>query len=98
MVMFDLPVGTKVDRRNYQRFHKKLVENGYWMLQYSVYARSCNSDDTGKSYKERLRKWLPPAGQVRILMFTDKQFGNMEVFDARYLRPPEKPPEQLTLF
>src|SRR5690606_25570553 len=37
--MFDLPVVTKTDRRNYARFRKKLLEEGFMMLQFSVYAR-----------------------------------------------------------
>lgn len=98
MVMFDLPVGTKEQRRDYAKFRKKLIEHGFWQLQYSVYARPCFSDDTAAAYRARIQPWLPPLGQVRILMFTDKQFGRMEVFYAKIKVDPEKVPEQLSFF
>ncbi len=43
VVMFDLPVDTKKARREYTRFRKKLLRDGFMMLQYSVYARHCAS-------------------------------------------------------
>jgi CRISPR-associated protein Cas2 len=36
-VFFDLPVGTKTDRRNATRFRKFLKDDGFMMLQWSVY-------------------------------------------------------------
>jgi len=98
MVMFDLPVGTKVERRNYTRFRKKLLSKGFWQLQYSVYARPCISDDTGETYRANVEKWLPPHGHVRIILFTDKQFGRMQCFTSRKKQNPEEHPEQLSFF
>ena len=40
-VFFDLPVGTKPDRRWATRFGKFLKDDGFMMLQLSVYARAC---------------------------------------------------------
>lgn len=98
MVMFDLPTETKEDRRNYTQFRKKLLENGFWQIQYSVYARPCFTDETAETYEQRIKRWLPPLGQVRILMFTDKQFGRQKVFYSKKVIDPEKPPDQLTFF
>ena len=39
VLFFDLPVKTKEDRRNYARFRKYLIQNGYLMMQYSVYCK-----------------------------------------------------------
>ena len=39
LVMFDLPTETGEDRRNYRKFRKGLLENGFYMLQESVYCR-----------------------------------------------------------
>ena len=37
--MFDLPVDTQRARREYARFRKALIAEGFLMLQFSVYAR-----------------------------------------------------------
>ena len=39
LVFFDLPVNTKKRRREYARFRKALIQDGFLMLQYSVYVR-----------------------------------------------------------
>jgi CRISPR-associated protein Cas2 len=46
--LFDLPVLTKTDRRNYTRFRKALVREGFMMLQLSVYARYCASEEAAQ--------------------------------------------------
>lgn len=43
MVMFDLPVETSKQRREYRKFHKRLIQEGFLIIQYSVYARVCVS-------------------------------------------------------
>jgi len=98
MVMFDLPVDTKTARRDYSRFRKKLVENGFIMLQFSVYARPCPSEENTDVHLKRVRSALPPQGEVRLLQFTDKQFGRMQIFYGKKRLPTEKTPEQLSFF
>lgn len=98
MVMFDLPTSTKEDRKNYTRFRKKLIESGFMQLQFSVYARPCFSDDTAQSFRVRIEKWVPQFGQVRIMLFTDKQWGRTEVFFGKRRAPTEEAPQQLTIF
>ncbi len=96
--MFDLPMKTKKDRREYTRFRNALIRDGFSQLQYSVYARYCISDETGNVYRGRIRKGLPPKGQVRVLSVTDRQFGKMEIFFGKSREPVEDPPAQLTFF
>ena len=38
LVFFDLPTETAEDRRNYNRFRKYLIKNGFIMMQESVYS------------------------------------------------------------
>jgi CRISPR-associated protein Cas2 len=97
-VMFDLPVDTKQARKEYTRFRKKLLNNGYLMLQYSVYARPCPSLENAEVHKKRIKEHVPPNGNVRIVFFTDKQFEKMEVFYGKRQIEPEKQPEQLSFF
>ena len=97
-VMFDLPVTDAKARRQYARFRKRLLKEGFSMLQYSVYARSFPSEEASQAYRARVNGALPPEGQVRVVSITDRQFGKMEVYVGRSRRVPEKPPDQLMLF
>ena len=98
LAMFDLPVGTKKARRDYRRFRDALIDDGFIMLQYSVYARSCPSEENAKVHFKRVEEALPPGGEVRVLMLTDMQFGRMKIFLAKEPRKPEEPPKQLSFF
>jgi len=96
--MFDLPVDTRKARKQYAQFRKALVREGFSMLQYSVYARYCNGEDSAESQRRRIRAVLPPEGYVRLLTVTDRQFGKMESYVGKSVRSTEKPPAQLQLF
>ena len=79
MVFFDLPVDTASNRREAARFRKFLLNDGYYMLQYSVYVRVCNGTDAVEKHRARLRQQLPDNGAVRMLTITEKQFTAMEI-------------------
>ena len=96
--MFDLPVKSKEARKRYSDFRKRLIQEGFTMLQYSVYARYCASEDSADGYRMRLEDIIPPKGEVRLLAVTDRQFGKMDVFRGKTPTPAEKPPEQLVFF
>ena len=98
MVMFDLPTDTKVARKAYQEFRGFLLEDGFTMLQYSVYARHCPSSENAEVHEKRINAALPPDGEVRLLLFTDKQFSRMKIFYGKTRKATEKAPEQITLF
>lgn len=95
--MFDLPTKTPAERRHYAQFRKELIAEGFSMLQYSVYARYCASEEAAARYRRRVRAALPPGGEVRVLAVTDIQFGKMEVFVGKRRADPEGKPEQLVL-
>lgn len=97
-VMFDLPVRTREQRREYARFRKLLLREGFSQLQYSVYARYLGSEEVSDSFRARIRTDLPPKGQVRLVSLTDRQFGKMEVYCGKKRTPTESAPEQLLLF
>lgn len=77
IVFFDLPVSAKRDRKAYAAFRKYLINDGYDMLQFSVYSRIAqNHDDAGK-HVARLMRNLPPKGSVRVMQVTEKQYNSM---------------------
>jgi CRISPR-associated protein Cas2 len=97
-VMFDLPVKTKTERREYAQFRKKLQSKGFTMLQFSVYAKHLPTEEAAEPLKSLVRAQLPPKGQVRVMAVTDHQFGKMEVYFGKNRKPVEDPPLQISLF
>ena len=98
MVMFDLPTVTKAEKREYQRFRKYLLGEGFVQLQFSVYAKYCSSRENAQKYHRYIRYAVPPGGYVRLLMITDKQFGEMVSLYGKTIKEGEEKPEQLLLF
>lgn len=82
--LFDLPTNTKAERKRASDFRKFLLEDGFNMMQYSVYYRCCGSLEACKVHSLRVKKHLPQTGKVSILKFTDKQFGEIETFEGKF--------------
>lgn len=78
LIFFDLPVVKKEDRKEYQSFRRFLLNDGYSMIQYSVYSRICNGIDGVNKHVSRLKKNLPSKGSVRYLQITEKQYNEMK--------------------
>ncbi len=78
-VMFDLPTNSKRDRQYASKFRSHLIRNGFDMMQYSIYIRVCKGQDEVNKYTKRIKKSLPPKGNVRVLQITDKQYSRMEL-------------------
>lgn len=97
IVLFDLPTATSEERTDYRHFREFLLDDGFVMLQFSVYGRHCASDENAGVHTKRIHHVLPPDGEVRVISMTDKQFGRMNVFHGKLRRPNEQPPEQVLL-
>jgi CRISPR-associated protein Cas2 len=72
-VMFDLPVGSKKQMRDANKFREFLLDEGFEMSQFSIYARFCNGKDSFESHLKRIEGSLPEKGDVHVLTFTDRQ-------------------------
>jgi CRISPR-associated protein Cas2 len=79
LVFFDLPVVTRAERRAYTVFRRFLINDGYDMLQFSVYARILNGRDAEEKHYQRLSANLPPEGSIRVLTVTEKQYAGMKM-------------------
>lgn len=75
--MFDLPVETSVQRKEYRRFRKALINEGFIMIQYSVYVRVCVNRQSAAFMEKRISAQLPERGLVQTLMLTEKQYNDM---------------------
>jgi CRISPR-associated protein Cas2 len=98
LVFFDLPTESKADKRNHALFRKNLKKGGFTLFQLSIYLRNCPSREAADTQVNYVKRHLPEFGKVVIAMITDKQFGQMEVFNGR--KPAPNPPvqQQLELF
>ena len=77
--MFDLPVETESEKREYRDFRKNLIKEGFVMVQYSVYVRTCPSREYGLRLEKRVKKIVPNKGNVRLLTITEKQYNDMKI-------------------
>lgn len=77
IVMFDLPVVTKRQRKAATDFRKRLEQDGYTRLQFSVYIRLCPSLEAQQMHIRRLRSFVPEEGSIKSFTITDKQYSNM---------------------
>lgn len=79
LVMFDLPVSSEKERREYTRFRKYLIKSGFFMLQESVYTKLVLNAQAGDSVIDNLYKNKPNNGLVQALRITEKQYSKMEI-------------------
>lgn len=79
MVLFDLPVLTSAQRREYVRFRKFLLKSGFVMQQESVYSKLALNTTVAQRIAENVRKNKPVEGLVQMLTITEKQYSRMEL-------------------
>lgn len=78
--MFDLPVETDEQKRVYRQFRKNLIKEGFSMIQYSVYVRTCQNSEHSDRVVSKIQKIVPQNGNVRLLSVTEKQYNDMRIF------------------
>lgn len=98
MVMFDLPVLTKEERKRANKFRLFLRDNGFSMAQLSVYMKSVSGADGVDAVCRKVGGAVPPGGVVDILQFTDKQYENIVCYRNKTRQPANQNPGQLALF
>lgn len=79
LVFFDLPTVTRAEKRAYTLFRRFLLQDGYDMIQWSVYGRVVNGFDDMETHLRRLSANLPSEGSVRCLQISEKQFAQMKL-------------------
>jgi len=98
MVLFDMPTQTAVERKQYSKFRKSLLKDGFGMLQYSIYIRHCMSREYAQKHMRRIRAYLPRKGEIVLFTLTDRQFGMIEMYSGRDVSDQPKPGAQLEMF
>lgn len=98
VVMFDLPTKTAEERKQYSQFRNLLLDNGFVMVQYSVYVRYSPSGVLSQSFVSTIKAGVPNGGEIRILHVTDNEWSHTIRFTNAKPRNAEKQPEQLAFF
>lgn len=98
LVMFDLPVETKAQRREANRFRHNLLDWGFSMVQFSVYVKYWPTGGQDTATIGAIKQHLPTGGQVRVIAVSDRQWATGLRFDNASPQKTDPRPEQLTIF
>lgn len=100
VVAFDLPVLSKEQRKAATDFRNFLLDDGFQMIQFSVYVRPCVSFARQSTHLERLRKAVPPEGRIRAFFVTRAQWERAYIIHGPPMREvdAEQIPEQFQLW
>ena len=78
LLFFDLPTEKAKDRRAYAKFRKSIMNDGFIMMQESVYVKLVLNVTEVETIKKKLNKYKPKKGLIQILVITEKQFNSIE--------------------
>lgn len=98
LVMYDLPTVTKKEKKIAARFRKQILADGFTMFQFSMYVRHCPSRENAEVHMQRVKNIIPEDGLVGIFYITDKQFGDIQIFQGKKSKKPPYISYQLELF
>lgn len=98
LVLFDLPVKTKEQRRDATAFRKLLLDLGWSMEQFSVYVRYVPTGMSVAPELHRMRRSLPALGRIEIVAITDRQWSKAIRFSNAQIETPPAAPSQLEIF
>ena len=101
MILFDMPTDTKKARKKYRYLRNKLLKEGYSMMQFSIYIRSFHSYEAAINGKKKIKNFAATntlKGKIRLIIFTDKQFANMEIIVGTKSEEEKNALKQLLLF
>ncbi len=97
-VMFDLPVGTKAERKAATKFRQFLLDRGFEMAQYSVYLRFAETREAAETQIAHVGAAWPGKGSLHIVTITDKQYANARIFTGKKRERRSEIPDQFMLF
>ena len=78
LIMFDLPVETSHNRKEYRRFVKFIKGRGFLMMQKSIYIKLLVNDQAFEQERRYILSSIPQDGVISLLSITEKQFQAIE--------------------
>lgn len=98
MALFDLPVVTPEERKRATGFRNFLLDQGFEMVQFSVYSRFAPGRERAEAIARRIGAAVPEDGKVDVLFFTDKQYEQIVSYRGKPGSGMSEKPRQLALF
>ena len=83
ILFYDVLMKTKTNIKNYVSFHKKILGNGFIMMQESVYFRYFRNTNLAKYTIERVLQNAPKESNIKIIKLTIKQFERMNAYSTK---------------
>ena len=80
--MFDIPVEPEESKKEYTKFRKFLLKDGFIMMQYSIYSRFCHNESDCEKHIQRVKRNASKYGNIRILKTTERQYENMIILNG----------------
>ena len=74
--------GTILNKNPILSLRKYLLDDGFIMMQFSVYSRICKNNDDLNKHINRLKINAPKSGNIRLLQVTENQYNNMIMFSG----------------
>lgn len=78
IVFFDLPNIYAKDRKNYSLFRKFLINEGFIMMQESVYTKIVLNSIQAELLTEKIKKNSPKKGIIQLMTITEKQYSQIK--------------------
>ena len=78
IVFFDLPNIYLRDKKNYLKFRKFLINEGFIMMQESVYSKLVLNSQQSQLLVNRVKSNAPKKGIIQVMTITEKQYSQIE--------------------
>ncbi len=75
--IFDLPSVKPTDRKDYYRFRKSLIKEGFYMMQESMYCKMVLNYSVAQSVIKKVQNISPGKGIIQLMLVTEKQFADI---------------------
>lgn len=83
ILMYDLPMDDEKSVREYTRFRKRLLRQGFYQMQYSIYVKTVQNSKGFDTVVRNIQGMVPKRGNVRIIKVTEKQYEDMIFLQGR---------------
>lgn len=88
IVLADMPLSTRHERKVARVFKEDLFKNGFSELQNGVFTRVADGRTSAAIHENRLRNHAPELGVVRLFTVTERQFARSELLAGS--EPPQE--------
>lgn len=77
LIMYDLPMVSSKNKKDYRVFRKNLIKEGFIMMQESIYVKLVQNQQGADAAITYVKKVKPPDGLIQALVITEKQYGRI---------------------